>query len=236
MAFCRYTTPLILVVWGLMLQSTKISASADGSDFCPAGMALVSSEAKQIRVCVDKYEFSGNDGNLNEKYQKPQGYFSLPACRQICENQGKRLLSQKEWQTACRGTKQNKCNIFAKHPVIRMLRRRQPWIYKGLNCKKQRNTWMPTCMSDPRLNKHRPGLAANGAMPECVSEYGIFNMVGNLGEWVSDIRNDHGIKKGRFSGGLYPQTKSSCSYSTISHTPHYSDYSIGCRCGKTPDY
>lgn len=60
-------------------------------------------------------------------------------------------------------------------------------------------------------------------------------MVGNVGEWVSDLSEDAQHTYGRFNGGLFPQPKSSCSYATVAHAPEYRDYSIGCRCAKTID-
>ncbi|MFK7824589.1 MAG: hypothetical protein AB8G05_10550 [Oligoflexales bacterium] len=78
-------------------------------------------------------------------------------------------------------------------------------------------------------------LASNSLFEQCVSKHGVVNMVGNLGEWVSDVRLVKGRKFGRFNGGLYAQKKSSCEYTTTAHSVDYRDYSLGCRCAKDLD-
>jgi formylglycine-generating enzyme required for sulfatase activity len=56
----------------------------------------------------------------------------------------------------------------------------------------------------------------------------IFDMVGNVDEWVDD-------ETGRFAGGFYARaTNSGCESQVASHSPLYYDYSIGVRCCKTP--
>ena len=92
------------------------------------------------------------------------------------------------------------------------------------------------CLSDLKLNDLGLGLARNKEFKDCVSRFGAKHMIGNLGEWVSDLHKYKGETRGRFNGGLYPQKKSSCRYTTIAHGPRYRDYSIGCRCGKPPGY
>ncbi|MBL8836480.1 MAG: hypothetical protein JNL66_09550, partial [Alphaproteobacteria bacterium] len=71
----------------------------------------------------------------------------------------------------------------------------------------------------------------------CVSSHGVRNMVGVLGQWVSDTYPSPSGSgaRGQFNGGLYPQPQSSCNYTTIAHPTDYTDYSIGCRCGRSVD-
>ena len=90
-------------------------------------------------------------------------------------------------------------------------------------------------MNDPALNRLPKSLTRNKGYSKCVSNYGIYNMVGNLGEWVEGVwKNKKREQVARFNGGLYPQRKSSCSYTTIAHGPDYMDYSTGCRCARDP--
>ena len=196
---------------------------------CPPEMVLVREGPEQKRFCIDRFEFSSDPLKLNIYPYAGLNYFQ---CKSLCRKQGKRLLSHKEWVEACQGTDPTKCNKFRDHPILRATRSSKGWYYKGKDCRKTRNMW-GDCMQDLRLNRMPATLARNGEFTACVSKYGVHHMVGNLGEWVSDLReNRRGRVLGRFDGGLYPQQKSSCSYTTIAHEPGYKDYSIGCRCGK----
>lgn len=207
---------------------------------------------KRVNVCVDKYELTLSEKSSKPKVQNwgsikgikpidldgveeaiPSPNLNYYQCKSICKAQGKRMLSDKEWKTACEGTPITKCNRYQPHPVVRMLDR-DTWVYKGVNCKKKRNTYTEHCMNDPRLVKLNYSIAKNGDFDECVSKHGVYHMVGNLGEWVSNVRKKGSRLRGRFNGGLFPQPKSSCEYTTIAHGPSYQDYSIGCRCGKRP--
>lgn len=134
-----------------------------------------------------------------------------------------------EWRVACEGTKEQHCNRNQTHPIIKLLKSKERWFYKGLNCKDPANTW-GKYMQDPRINMQKYALGKNSSFDKCVSKHGVHNMVGNLGEWVEGQRRKKGQLYGRFNGGLYPQKSSSCSYTTVAHTLEYKDYSIGCRC------
>jgi hypothetical protein len=84
---------------------------------------------------------------------------------------------------------------------------------------------------DPRLNQVSQGedplLRPTGGTPECRSEWGadaIYDMVGNLDEWVSD-------SGGVFVGGFFSRaTREGCDARIEAHGPSYFDYSLGVRC------
>jgi len=155
----------------------------------------------------------------------PNGYVSGDAAARACAQAGKRLCTQEEWVTACRGEKnrkfpygdkyeQGRCNVFREsHPAL--LLHGNPSINH----------------LDPRLLKvksnGKPLLRKTGETPDCKSEWGsdaIYDMVGNLDEWVDD-------PKGRFSGGFFSRsTREGCDSSVTAHPRSYYDYSLGVRC------
>jgi formylglycine-generating enzyme required for sulfatase activity len=158
--------------------------------------------------------------------QVPQAYLSREVARRICKNAGKRLCRHDEWLTACRGERgsqfpygnsyvEGKCNVFrALHPA-RLL---------------HGNASMGHL--DPRLNliveyPNDPLLRPTGMTSECVSRWGndgIYDMVGNLDEWVDD-------EPALFVGGFYARnTTKGCEAKVTSHAPTYFDYSTGARC------
>jgi hypothetical protein len=159
----------------------------------------------------------------------PQAYLSYEMARSACENAGKRLCSKPEWLRACKGESQNRfpygenfirsrCNIHRLHHPA--------FVLHGDSS---------VGHTDPRLNLivEAPGdplLRLTGATPGCASTWhgdAIFDMVGNLDEWVDDQR-------GVFVGGFYARaTTQGCLAEISSHAEIYYDYSTGTRCCKT---
>jgi formylglycine-generating enzyme required for sulfatase activity len=156
----------------------------------------------------------------------PQGYLSRELARRACENAHKRLCTHAEWQIACRGERGTqfpygdeyvvgRCNVWRQtHPAH---------VFHG-------NASLGHL--DPRLNliveyDAGPLLRATGTTPTCVSRFGndvIYDMVGNLDEWVDD-------EPGVFVGGFYSRsTNKGCDAKVSSHAPTYYDYSTGARC------
>ena len=86
--------------------------------------------------------------------------------------------------------------------------------------------WDAEHMNDEALNRQADTVAVGGASPECVSSWGVFDLHGNLHEWVSD-------SSGVFRGGFYADGSingAGCGYATTAHGPNYRDYSTGFRC------
>ncbi len=158
----------------------------------------------------------------------PQGYLSYYSARRACEQAGKRLCSEAEWERACRGERNTAfpygndyrpapCNVGKQlHPAA---------ILHGLSSSGH---------LDPRLNLlsvagDEPLLRVTGASQACASKWGndaVFDMVGNLDEWVEDER-------GVFRGGFYARrTTSGCQSQVRNHSATYFDYSTGARCCK----
>jgi sulfatase modifying factor 1 len=85
-------------------------------------------------------------------------------------------------------------------------------------------------MNDARLNQTPKTLAKTGAFARCTNAFGVFDMVGNLHEWVMSARPT-------FRGGFYQDTHingDGCSYRTTAHAAGYHDYSTGFRCCSEP--
>lgn len=181
---------------------------------CPGDMQWVCSKSFKTSVCMDRDLVQNPDG-------KPMANLNRKQCEDICRKQGKRLLTNNEWLVGCTGT-----------PIEPCLNYRGTWppghFSKVPNhvCQKH-STTSSQCMTSPDLTGLMPEISA-----ECRSEAGVRGCVGTLGQWVSDQLNNG---NGRFNGGLFPQKASSVIYSTVAHGPGYSDYSIGCRCGKSID-
>jgi formylglycine-generating enzyme len=208
---------------------------------CPEGMADV-----EGRFCIDRYEATLMDvlSNGEERAHSPfapiteltrvravsaravfpQGYISAVEAQRACGESGKRLCKVAEWGKACRGPEPKsfgygdrrepgRCNDNGKNPVLSLYGRGQ---------------WNWTTMNQPLLNQQDGTLSRTGEHAGCTNGYGVYDMVGNLHEWVAD-------PSGTFYGGYYQDVSSKghgegCGYLTTAHEARYHDYSTGFRC------
>jgi hypothetical protein len=159
----------------------------------------------------------------------PQAYLSFDLARRACQNAGKRLCSQKEWVRACRGSSDTR------HPYGGDYVRGRCNVQRLLHPAHELHGSSAVGHRDPRLNLvfeagQDPLLRTTGASPGCVSRWGaseLFDMVGNLDEWVDDDG------KAVFVGGFYARaTTKGCAAEVRSHAASYLDYSLGTRCCK----
>lgn len=157
----------------------------------------------------------------------PQGYLSADQAEAACSAAGKRLCSEAEWITACRGDvmkdypygdryEQGACNVFREDHPSAMLHGNAARYH-----------------DDPRNGQlvvaGKTLLLETGSSARCASKWGgdaIFDMVGNLDEWIDD-------PKGAFLGGFYARsTREGCESRVGVHPTTYYDYSTGARCCK----
>jgi formylglycine-generating enzyme len=162
---------------------------------------------------------------ISRKGATPNAYLMMAWARDACLRSEKRLCTLEEWTLACRGQQDRKfpygdtyqpntCNVFREDHPGRVL-------FGKMN----------VGMLDPRMNKvsvkGKPLLRKTGASPACKSEWGddaIYDMVGNLDEWIDD-------PEGTFAGGFFSRTaKNGCEKVITSHSAVYYDYSTGARC------
>jgi hypothetical protein len=221
---------------------------------CPKEMALI--ESPQGPFCIDRWEASLRrsahtaapwpsnepvDGveaevvAVSQPGVKPQGYISREQASRACQNASKRLCAIDEWLHACRGPRQTTypygserrsgaCNDRTMnppdHPVVRLFNQfAKPDTDRA-------TMWHLDWMNDPRLHELPDTVAPAGGHGECRNEYGVYDLVGNLHEWISD-------PEGTFVGGFFMDTirnGEGCSYKTTAHDARYHDYSTGFRC------
>jgi hypothetical protein len=85
-------------------------------------------------------------------------------------------------------------------------------------------------LNDPALGQVEGALGKTGERAECANDFGVFDMMGNLHEWVA---TDPALAHGTFAGGYYLDTTlngDGCLYKTQAHAHEYHDYSTGFRC------
>jgi hypothetical protein len=234
----KSATPGVMEDKPLVAAALEAQAAEDARNSCRPGM--VSIEGK---FCIDKYEASlvetvGKEEHQFSPYSQvhdehvravsepglvPQGYISRNQAEKACVASGKRLCRVQEWQQACRGPENKqwgygdervvgRCNDNGKNPVM---------SYYGPR-------YNASTMNKPELNQMDGTLAKTGDHKACTNGYGVYDMVGNLHEWVSD-------PNGTFYGGYYQDVDTighgaGCGYKTTAHEARYHDYSTGFRC------
>jgi hypothetical protein len=209
---------------------------------CPPEMALVFD-----RFCIDRWEGSivvreadgtetphspyvtpPSDKTIVAKSVAgvvPQAYISAKQAEAACRAAGKRLCRPAEWRVACGGSDgtaypygpqriAGKCHDTGVSPML------------TFHAATMNRGWGLSELNDPRNNQLEGTVAKTGAYPECVTDHGVYDMVGNLHEWTAD-------PNGTFQGGYWLDTSQhgeGCAYRTIAHGYTYHDYSTGFRC------
>jgi formylglycine-generating enzyme required for sulfatase activity len=180
----------------------------------------------------------------------PQGYVSRPEAAAACTNAGKRLCTAREWLRACEGPTKT-AFPYGERLRAGACNTGKPHLMQKLFGADMRIYRFDAHYNSPKLNKYPDFLAKTGDHADCVSAEGVFDLVGNLHEWVSDPV-DASFRKllterhtdfhvfetatngnGAFMGGFYSTTDqygTGCSYVTPAHEPAYHDYSTGFRC------
>jgi hypothetical protein len=248
-----------------MTAAATVAAKPADPPPCPAEMALVG------QTCVDRYEAHlvaevGGELSPHPHWQRleagvrylarsapdvfPQGYISGVEAKAACEASGKRLCSRREWLRACKNKgietypygalgRRGQCNTGKIHLLVEVFGHNPRGGFK-----------YDDHFNSPKLNQTPGFLARTGEHEGCSGDLGVFDMVGNLHEWVSD-KVDQGFMdkldeedvdrreqpwsagNGVFMGGFYSTTSElgpGCYYTTVAHEPRYHDYSTGFRC------
>lgn len=221
-------------------------AEAPGIGGCPPGMLKVPAGGGVAAFCIDVFEAAlvdmtgtssicpfHNPGAAAVRAVSiegaiPQGYVNGDQAADACANAGKRLCDDDEWLRACRGPNGNiypygntriddVCNDHRDvHPAVEYYGSSDPSVYSHID--------------NACLDQLHDSLDPAGASPGCVSDFGAFDMMGNLHEWTSD-------PAGTFRGGYFVDTVingDGCLYVTTAHNTLHWDYSTGFRCCADP--
>lgn len=171
------------------------------------------------RYCIDRYEWP------NRKGESPDVWVSWHEAKDKCAERGKRLCRRSEWVMACEGPKRvpfpwgfqrypSPCNIDRK-PI--------PFDLDKLQDEATRQQEIE------RLYQAYP----SGARPECKSDYGVFDMTGNVDEWTDNTTDNPDTRyPSSLNGGWWGPVRNTCRLTTKAHGPSFHFYQIGFRCCK----
>jgi formylglycine-generating enzyme required for sulfatase activity len=169
-------------------------------------------------------------------YEAPNARGAIPLAMQTahdgeawCAARGKRLCTESEWRRACEGPEG----------------RRYPYgdDYRPSACNDDR-TWRPVAWAalarwpDPAAIEEAARLfqgEPSGSRPGCVSAEGVYDLTGNVAEWVRksdpDPRPEYQhVLKGCYWAGCYHEPHPDCVFRNRAHPGAFRTYEAGFRC------
>jgi hypothetical protein len=185
------------------------------------GLLLREPRTTTIDVCMDRYEWPNRVG------AKPQVMLRFVEAEAACASLGKRLCSEAEWELGCEGP----------HTL--------PWPYGFAWRHGVCNTDLPFRPYDERrlmsededVRVKETGRlwqgATSGSFPGCRSPFGVFDLVGNVEEWVTASRPQWPYRSA-LKGGYWSKPWAACRGTNERHGPSFRYYEIGFRCCREP--
>jgi len=179
-----------------------------------------SKERRHVRFCMDRYEWPNQKGEL------PALLVSWVDAKKQCEQIGKRLCTEDEFNFACEGEEmlpytygherdKAKCNID------RPYRKREKKLSNYERCMTD-----PVCKAElARLDQRLPA----GSQAACVSPFGVYDLNGNINEWVFRPKEKPPNRSG-LKGGWWGPVRGRCRPTVGFHKEEDYGYEEGFRC------
>lgn len=183
-----------------------------------------SKQRRPMRFCMDRYEWPNQKGEL------PALLVSWVDAKKQCEAIGKRLCTEDEFNFACEGEEMlpytygferdpTKCNID------RPYRKREKKLFKYARCMKD-----PVCKAElEKLDQRLP----TGSLAACVSPFGVYDLNGNINEWVFRPKEKPPSRSG-LKGGWWGPVRGRCRPTVGFHKEEDYGYEEGFRCCADP--
>ena len=164
-----------------------------------------------MSFCIDRLEHTAPGDDL------PLNFQSFVTGSKVCRQQGKRLCTEGEWNFACEGEEMRPYPYgWKREPKCNQDR---DDLYELKRTKRGRKQV---------LRDHR---AVASSFPECVSPFGVLNMVGNLDEPVlREVAKYNPPFRNGLKGGWWMAGRNRCRPATTAHDDYYRDIQVGVRC------
>jgi formylglycine-generating enzyme required for sulfatase activity len=180
-------------------------------------------KSKSLHYCIDRYEYPNQAGT------KPTVVVSYNEASELCASEGKRLCTADEWTQACEGPDHSPYPYGFERDAT-ACNHDKPYIIPDDFAYQNPET---RAAEVTRLNQSEP----SGSRPACASSYGVFDMTGNVDEWV---HNEGGSVNGpefqsALKGGYWGPVRNRCRPMTTDHNQWHHGYQIGFRCCKNPE-
>lgn len=185
------------------------------------GLLLRESRATPVDVCMDRYEWPNRFG------AKPVVMTRFVEAEAACASAGKRLCTEFEWELACEGPST------------------LPWPYGFSSQRGTCHTDEPfrpydeqklTSLDEDVRNDETDRLyqaVGGGERTGCQSSFGVFDLIGNVEEWVITSRREWPFRSA-LKGGYWSKPWAACRGTNERHGPTFRYYQIGFRCCRPP--
>ncbi|MBK8942685.1 MAG: SUMF1/EgtB/PvdO family nonheme iron enzyme [Polyangiaceae bacterium] len=179
-----------------------------------------SKDKRRLSFCIDPFEYP------NEKGQLPALLISWTDAKKTCEGLGKRLCTEDEFNFACEGPEMLPYTYgFVRDPakcsIDKPYRKRSKKLFR-----------YDKCMQRPACKQHLAELdqrLPTGSLPECVSPFGVYDMNGNINEWVELPGKKYPDRSG-LKGGWWGPVRGRCRPTVDFHKEDDYGYEEGFRC------
>lgn len=175
-------------------------------------------KTRPLHFCIDRYEYPNRAG------VKPTVAATWDEARETCAMEGKRLCTNDEWTQACEGPEHTP---YA-YGYVRnsdACNHDKPYIIPDDNAYQNPAT---RAAEVERVNQSEP----SGSRASCTSAYGVFDMTGNVDEWVlHEAGSENGPEyQSGLKGGYWGPVRNRCRPTTTDHNHWHHGYQIGFRC------
>ena len=172
--------------------------------------------------CIDKYEWPNRQG------AKPAVMQSAIDATSKCESQAKRLCTEDEWIRACEGTEKKAYPYAEEHEDSRC---NDDKVWRHV----EEGTLAKWPVDEAKThNESLYQATKSGAKKGCKSDDGVFDLTGNVEEWVKSTRGHQHEKIliGCYWSGCYGGGKPTCHSTNSAHEQSFRFYETGFRCCK----
>jgi len=183
------------------------------------GLTMEEGPETQIRVCMDQFEAP------NRRGARPLVMQSFEMAERFCKDRKKRVCKEQEWELACEGAE--------RRPLA------YGWAVNKSTCNSDKQ-WRPFDAAllkaggedeKKELQKLWQG-SKSGTYLACVSPFGIYDMMGNVEEWVGSRKSRK--FPGALMGGFWAKPWTGCRGTNDAHEPSFTFYETGFRCCAEP--
>ncbi len=170
--------------------------------------SVCAGERVRKRFCVDRDEYVHPGESL------PLGNASWEEARKVCEEHGKRLCKETEWEFACEGEQ------MLPYPTC--------YERDSTACNVDKLS-----LVDPETRKLRDLREPAAELDRCTSPFGVRSMSGYVDEWVWRDRTQ-GEWRSALKGGWWMPARDRCRPATTAHDEHFHGVQTGVRCCSDP--
>jgi formylglycine-generating enzyme required for sulfatase activity len=184
------------------------------------GVTAEEGKPTDIRVCMDRFEAPNIEGH------RPFVMRSFDGAKRWCEGRGKRVCTEQEWELGCEGPERRPL-AYGWRVDVALCNSDKHW--RPFDTKKLNSP--DADVQDAEVKKLWQG-SPSGAYATCVSGFGIYDMMGNVEEWV--VSRPRRAVPGSLMGGFWAKPWTGCRGANDAHEPTFAFYETGFRCCADP--